>query len=267
MRIMEEYEDLTIKRYKSKINLAIIFGLFSFILILFITILVVTDPTIVIFLNPTVLQTANPIVFFWNVLFVIVSDVLSYSYIVVIIVLFFLSYVPDKRLEFLKKYRFILFIACITGFLTQITVNTLKVVIQRPRPYITYSDLIHLFSHLSDSHSFPSGHTASAFGFLLPIILFQDKTWKKMSILVIPLAVGFSRVYLGVHYLSDVLGGMLLGVCFSIIISLLIFKSKDIKSEKIFKFGNYELPYKQFIYLLVAGFLLVIFLATEILLG
>ena len=264
---MEEFEDITLERYESKSNWAIIIGLFSFMLILFIIVLIATDPVIVIFINPTVAQTANPIVYFWNVFFLILSDILSYSYIVIVIVLFFLSFVEIEQLAFLKKYRFILLIACLSGFFTQITVNVLKIVIQKPRPYETFPDLIHIFSHLSTSYSFPSGHTASAFGFLIPIILYQDKTWKKIPILVIPIAVGFSRVYLGVHYLSDVIGGMLIGTSFSIIIALVMFKLRNMKSEKVYNFKGYEIPSKQLLFLILATVFLFIFLGTEILLG
>lgn len=255
---MQEFEDLTTERYDSKINWIIIISLFSLMLLLFIIVLIITDPVIIIFVNPTVMQSANPIIFFWNILFIILSDILSYIYIIAIIVLFFVSFIEYEKLEFLKKYRFILLIACLSGFSTQILVNTLKLIIQRPRPFQTYPDLIHLFSHIPTSFSFPSGHTGAAFGFLIPIILYKDKTWKKLSFLIFPIAMGFSRLYLGVHYLSDVIMGMFLGISFSILVGLIIIKTRGFEAEKISK---------QYIYLIITIVFLVFFLVAEFIIG
>jgi len=73
--------------------------------------------------------------------------------------------------------------------------------------------------YLEHTFSFPSGHAMVAvafYGFLAYILIRDIKNWKtKVNIffitLVIILAIGFSRLYLGVHYVSDVWGGYLLG--------------------------------------------------------
>ncbi|MDX5347144.1 MAG: phosphatase PAP2 family protein [Hymenobacteraceae bacterium] len=69
------------------------------------------------------------------------------------------------------------------------------------------------------SFSFPSGHATTAmalFGFLTYFIIRYSKTWSSkvflfIVCLILILLVGFSRIYLGVHYLSDVLAGFLVG--------------------------------------------------------
>lgn len=89
--------------------------------------------------------------------------------------------------------------------LTTIITQLIKIFIMRPRPYTELSNLILL--DLGTDYSFPSGHTAtsSAMAYVL------SKEYNKWIFILIPLVVAFSRLYIGVHYPSDVLGGFLLG--------------------------------------------------------
>lgn len=88
----------------------------------------------------------------------------------------------------------------------------LKTALHRPRPQLAY--------YLENGFSFPSGHATIAiafYGFLIYIFLKEEKNWgQKVSVvfvgLLIILAIGLSRLYLGVHYLSDVGGGYLSGL-------------------------------------------------------
>lgn len=79
--------------------------------------------------------------------------------------------------------------------------------------------------YIENSYSFPSGHATIAvafYGFLIYILWRNTKSWAyKINILfaglVLIAAIGFSRLYLGVHFLSDVLSGYLLGLLWLII--------------------------------------------------
>lgn len=84
----------------------------------------------------------------------------------------------------------------------------LKPFIHRPRPYLVMEELVCLVP-LESSASLPSGHAASSF---TCAYLLTRSFGKKGALAYIPAAIiALSRVYVGVHYLSDVLAGMALG--------------------------------------------------------
>lgn len=83
----------------------------------------------------------------------------------------------------------------------------LKHLILRPRPYEAFYDLIPVV-HAGGS-SFPSGHTAAAFAIALVLYRFLPRRFG-IPALVLAVMASFSRLYLGVHYPSDVAGGILL---------------------------------------------------------
>lgn len=111
-----------------------------------------------------------------------------------------------------KKWIYILpFILTFSGSILSDLLS--KVIIHRPRPEAV------AFYH-EGSYSFPSGHATVAiaiYGFIAYFLIKINKRWKfRINLffifLVLIFAIGFSRLYLGVHYLSDVLGGYFLGL-------------------------------------------------------
>ena len=70
-------------------------------------------------------------------------------------------------------------------------------------------------------HSFPSGHSASSFcAFAVTLICCPSFIW--IPSLAVAVIIAFSRIYLRVHYLSDVLGGMALGLIDGAVIASLL---------------------------------------------
>ena len=121
-----------------------------------------------------------------------------------------------------KKYNLLLI--TISSITSPIVNNILKVIFKRPRPII-----INMIEERS--YSFPSGHSMISILFYGSIIYllnkYKIKHCKLISIILsmLILLIGISRIYLGVHYPSDVLGGYLTaGICLTII--TLIYKKK-----------------------------------------
>ena len=67
-------------------------------------------------------------------------------------------------------------------------------------------------------YSFPSGHTQSITAFCASLFLAVKKTGLRAAMILLPLLVGFSRLYLGVHYPADVLGGLAFGWLVSLLL-------------------------------------------------
>lgn len=103
--------------------------------------------------------------------------------------------------------------------LSHIPVAILKKKYPRLRPYLVLKETIIYKSQLTD-HSFPSGHTTAIFSFLTPYVLFQPM----LGLILLPIAflVGISRIYIGLHYPSDVLAGMFLGTVTAILTYLFV---------------------------------------------
>jgi undecaprenyl-diphosphatase len=99
---------------------------------------------------------------------------------------------------------------------TGLTILILKQLIHTPRPPISYA------TYVENTFSFPSGHTAGAlalYGLCAYMLVHAANTRRlKLFYLMIAIAmvffIAYSRLFLGVHYLSDVLGGLIVGTVF-----------------------------------------------------
>ncbi|MCH5586386.1 undecaprenyl-diphosphatase [Shimazuella sp. AN120528] len=144
--------------------------------------------------------------FWWDHFFESLTSYGPYLYIAVLLIL---AIRPSSRL------------AAINGFLTAslaIGVNFLiGLVFYRPRPFVAHH--VHmLLPHVADS-SFPSDHTTGSIAIALAIWFYNRKLG--IPLILMALFIGFSRIYVGHHYPTDVLGGILIGTVVAILVNKL----------------------------------------------
>ncbi len=95
------------------------------------------------------------------------------------------------------------------GLLGTLANQFLKIACRVPRPWVRDPNftIVETARAEAGGYSFPSGHTQSAFSTFGCIAVFAKRKWVKALCVVIAILVGFSRMYLGVHFPSDVLVG------------------------------------------------------------
>lgn len=131
-----------------------------------------------------------------------VSFICSPKFMIVLNVLLFIFIILKK------KYK--LFIIVLSSISSVIINNLVKIIVRRERP-----DYLRMV--MEKSYSFPSGHamiSALFFGSIIYLVNKYNLKYKKLitfSLSTFVLLVGISRIYFGVHYLTDVVGGYLLG--------------------------------------------------------
>ena len=86
----------------------------------------------------------------------------------------------------------------------------LKNIVARPRP-CWIDETINLLISVPKDYSFPSGHTFASFAAAASIFLYYKKAGT--ATLILAFLIGFSRLYLFVHFPTDVLAGAVLGIC------------------------------------------------------
>jgi undecaprenyl-diphosphatase len=124
--------------------------------------------------------------------------------------LIWLPIVPVLWLARKKEAAVVLFIALLTVVLFAFS---MKYAIDRPRPFYVIEAVDPLYRPFDPS--FPSAHAMTAFAGAIAI----GKKWRgaMLPLLVLAAAIGFSRVYIGVHYPYDVASGAIIGILIGLV--------------------------------------------------
>jgi membrane-associated phospholipid phosphatase len=119
-----------------------------------------------------------------------------------------------------KKIVYSLFVSiCVNG--------GIKDIVRRPRPFQVCSEITGKRATTATGYSFPSGHSQNISATVFAFARWIKKRWFYIFAVVMSLLVGFSRLYLGVHFPTDVIVGLLLGAGISILFSFIHDKVKN----------------------------------------
>jgi undecaprenyl-diphosphatase len=164
------------------------------------------DKVLFIIIN---LYLANPITDF--IMPIVTSDnVLKVTYALILIVLLWRG---DRRLRWMVLFSGLTILLC-----DQSAASWLKPWLARPRPCHVFTE-INLLVGCGGGFAMPSAHAANVFG---QAFLFRNEVgWWRWPLFIFAFLVAASRIFVGVHYPGDVLGGFLLGAVIGTLVAAL----------------------------------------------
>jgi len=140
-----------------------------------------------------------------NWLFDLIMPVFSHRMNIIVLPFLLLFFIKEK-----KGAMVIFAISFFSILLADGTSHALKEMIERARPCNSFQN-VHLLVGCSQSFSLPSGHATNSFAFAVPF-LFMTRDRLRYVFLGIAVFVSLSRVFVGVHYPSDVITGAVVGI-------------------------------------------------------
>lgn len=116
----------------------------------------------------------------------------------------------------------------ITVFISLGLNSLLKAIFMRLRPFMVDTEITNLRPETSGGYSMPSGHTQSASTVFFGVYQFFKRKYLLIIAIIITVLVAISRMYIGVHYLTDVLVGAFLGILITYYLAKYLSKKEDL---------------------------------------
>ena len=121
-----------------------------------------------------------------------------------------------------KRYRNVGVTAFCSLLVEFIVLNLVfKPIVHRTRPYIV-NEAIDVLCEIPTDYSFPSGHTGAAFAVALVLLFTMPKKYG-VTATVFATVIAFSRLYNGVHYPTDILGGLIIALITSLLATKIVY--------------------------------------------
>jgi undecaprenyl-diphosphatase len=200
-RLNESRVDLIKTSKKQWIGFSIVF-LLSWSISLFLWFQVEVDRHILFALNNSNFSDA----------LVIINRFFSQYGMPLIVFIYMLHLMLSLKFTSLKKLGQVFLLIIFSFAVAGISGDILKEIFNRTRPIHEYMNELSFFTR-SGSPSFPSGHATKSVALVLPFLLYAEykgrfHTLIKCTLVFVVSMVCFSRLFLGAHYLSDILSGM-----------------------------------------------------------
>ena len=143
---------------------------------------------------------------------VVINRIFSQYGMPVIVFIYMMYLALSLKFTNLKKSRQVFLLIIFSFAVAGISGDILKEIFNRTRPIQEYANELSFFTR-SGSPSFPSGHSTKSVALVLPFLFYAEykgrfHTLVKCILVFVALMICFSRIFLGAHYLSDVLSGI-----------------------------------------------------------
>jgi undecaprenyl-diphosphatase len=141
-------------------------------------------------------------------------------------------------LQYKRKFYIIILFIILGAILADQSSVFMKNLVQRPRPCYEplLEGLVHIFNNeCGGKYGFVSSHASNSFNVAVFSLLFIRKFWFSIFIILWALIVGYTRIYLGVHYPADVFFGSILGI----IVGWSVYSLYTLADRKILQHNKY----------------------------